>query len=105
MRTFLKWSGALGLVEIVWFSLMAPLFPKNLPAFSFEALAGLLVFLTVYCAAKAINWLSTSAGNVKLATIGAAAIALSVGMVIFMAAYAFRVQLTDNFRYFMSSQP
>jgi hypothetical protein len=101
LRTILKRLAGILVVEIVWFSLMAPLFPSNLAAFLTEAFAGICVFLIVYWSAKVINRLAAATRYPVLAKVGAAAIALSVGVIIFVVAYEFRLQLTDNFHYFL----
>ncbi len=100
-RTILKGVAGVFVVEIVWFSLMAPLFPSNMVAFVAEALAGICVALVLYWAAKAIKWLTEADRYPLPAKLGAVAIALSVGVIIFVVAYAFRLQLTDNFHYWL----
>ncbi|HEY2782366.1 MAG TPA: hypothetical protein VGI90_16405 [Steroidobacteraceae bacterium] len=98
-RSILKRIASVLLMEILWFSLMAPLFPSNSLGFLIEAIAGLCVFLIVYGAAKAITRLLAREFHRQLAKFGAATIAVSVGIFIFLAAYEFRALLSDNFRY------
>ncbi len=102
-NVFIKLVAVVLCLEIVWFSLMAPLFPSNVLGFVIEACAGVCVFLIVYVSAKAITWLSARQSNPKLAKFAAVVIAVCVGLFIFLAAYEFRAQLSDNFHYFLFS--
>lgn len=102
-RAILKRIAGVLLMEILWFSLMAPLFPSNSLGFVIEAVAGICVFLIVYGSAKAITLLSARDTHPRLAKLGAATIVVSVGIFIFLAAYEFRAQLSDNFHYFLFS--
>ena len=100
-RSILKRMAGVLLIEIVWFSLMAPLFPSNISGIVIEAVAGICVFLIVYGSAKAITWLLARETYPKIAKLGAGIMAVSVGIFLFLAAYEFRALLSDNFHYFL----
>jgi hypothetical protein len=98
-RSIIKAIAGVLLTEIVWFSLMAPLFPANILGFLIEVVAGLCVSLILYGSAKAITWLSVRENYPKAAKLGAIIIAVSVGIFIFLVAYKFRALLSNNFHY------
>ena len=63
---------------------------------------GLLVALAAWGALSGIFWLATSDTNLVLCRMAAYALALSVGVGIFLTAYFFREALTAHFHYFAS---
>jgi hypothetical protein len=97
----LKQVVGLLLLEVFWFSLMHPLVPSTLQGFLMEFAAGLCIMLIVYAAWKAIIWLTSQKSHVAVFKLLATTMALSVGILIFVAAYEFRSLLENNFHYFI----
>jgi hypothetical protein len=65
-----------------------------------EFAAGIAVAVVIWCALHGIRWLTGRKSNPLLCRIAAAALALSVGVSIFVGAYLVRETLGANFRYF-----
>ena len=87
--------------ELGWFGLLHPLVPANIEGFAIEFAAGIAVAAIVWGAILGIWWLAARKSNLLLCRIAAVALALSVGVSIFLAAYLLRDALGANFRYFI----
>jgi hypothetical protein len=89
------------LAELGWFGLLHPLVPANIEGFAIEFAAGIAVAAIVWGALQGISWLTARKSNLLLCRMAAVALALSVGVAIFVAAYLLRDGLGANFRYFI----
>jgi hypothetical protein len=100
-----KVVGVFLLGEGGWFALLHPLVPSTPTGFVIEFTAGIVVAAAIWGALGAIWWLAGRESNSIASRITAVALALSVGVVIFVAAYLFRDTLGTNFRYFIFARP
>ena len=99
-----KLIGICLLGELGWFALLHPLVPANAEGFAIEFVAGIGVAAVIWCALQGIRWLAERKSNPVLCRIAAVALALSVGVSIFVSAYLLRDTLGTNFRYFISAR-
>jgi hypothetical protein len=96
-----RWLGIFLLLEAAWFMLLHPLVPSNWQGFLIEVFAGACVIAVVYCAARAIWWISKQQSHLSLWRLVAVVLALGVGLGIFLVAYEFRTTISSNFHYFI----
>jgi hypothetical protein len=78
-----------------------PLVPANIEGFAIEFAAGIAVAAVIWCAVHGIWWLTARKSNLLLRRMAAVALALSVGVSIFVGAYLLRATFGANFRYFI----
>lgn len=92
-----KLVGIFLLGEAAWFALLHPLVPSAPEGFIIEFAAGIAVAAAIWGAIGGMWWLAGRNSNLLICRIAAVALALSVGVVIFLAAYLFRGTLGTHF--------
>jgi 4-amino-4-deoxy-L-arabinose transferase-like glycosyltransferase len=90
---------ALFFLELAWFALLHPLVPSTAQGFLIEFATGIAVFFCIGTASYLITRLLAQKRHIALCKILAVAVALGVGLGVYLLAYAFKSSLSDNFRY------
>ena len=93
------WISIIALGEIFWFALVWPLVPATKLGFAIEVIAPLPLIGYMASVSLAIGWLTVKVKNRVASNILGAMLAISVGVVIVLAAYYFQSFLGNNFQY------